>query len=114
MVMPCICTNANEIRRLLTLHGDELVKEKQEIKIAWRGAVTVPSVCLLRGYESPGKGQYSDTLVVCLGGGVRYIISPTQITHFEVLSTHKITGDRFMADMRQMEHAGGLDSPKEP
>jgi hypothetical protein len=112
MVKPCIYRNADDIRRLLTEHGDELVKEKQEIRIAWKGAMSFPAVCLLRGWEPPGDGEYSDTLGVYAGGEVVYIISPSQITHFEVLPTKKITGDTFMSDMRQMEHAGGLDTPK--
>jgi hypothetical protein len=112
MVMPCMCKNADEIRRLLTEHGDELVKEKQEIKIAWRGTMPIPSIGLLHCYGSLCDSKDSDTLSVYLGGEVAYIISPSMVTHFEVLPTKKMTGDLFLADMRQMEHTSGLDTPE--
>lgn len=108
MVMPCICTNTDEIRRLLALHGDELSKEKQEVKIAWKGAIPLPTICLLRGYEPPGDGEYSDTLWVYAGGETVYIISPSQITHFEVLATKRMTPDIAYKQMKEMERAGGL------
>jgi hypothetical protein len=112
MIKPCICRNADEIRHLLTEHGDKLIKEKQEIKIAWKGTMQVPTVGLLHGYGSLCESKDSDTLSVYLGGEVVYIISPSMVTYFEVLPTQRITGDRFLADMRQCEHAGGLDTPK--
>jgi hypothetical protein len=112
MIKPCVCRNTDEIRRLLIEHGSEIVKEKQEIKIAWRGTMQVPAIGLLHGYGSLCDSKDSDTLSVYLGGEVVYIISPSMVTHFEVLPTQRMTGDRFLADMRQMEHAGGLDTSK--
>jgi hypothetical protein len=113
MLIPCIHKNTDEIRRLLIEHGSELVKEKQEIKIAWKGTMSVPVIGLLHCFGSLCDGKDSDALSVHFGGEVVYIISLSMVTHFEVLSTQRMTGDRFLADMKQCEHAGGLDTPKE-
>jgi hypothetical protein len=111
MVPTGIYRNADEIRQLLIDHGKELTQGNQEIKIAWKGTMSVPSIGLLHSYKPQGDDRYSDALIMYFGGVV-YIISPPQITFFQVLPTKKITGDTFMSDMRQCEHAGGLDAPK--
>lgn len=109
MVRPCIYEGEAAIRAMLLEHCAELVKEKQEVRIAWRRSMPIPAICLLRGYEPPGDGEYADTLGVYPGGEVVCIISPSQVTYFEVLATKKMTGDTFMSEMRQMEKAGGLE-----
>lgn len=103
MVTPCKCENETEIRRMLLVHGNELVYQKQEVRIAWKNIQEVPARAVLAGYEAPGTGKYADTLWVDLGKGIVYLISPAQITYFEVLASRLLPPDRAYQEMLEME-----------
>lgn len=110
MIVPCTCENEAAIRHLLIEHGDELVAEKQEVMIAWLETQVVPARAVITGYELPSDGEYADTLGVDLGNGFVYLISPAQITHFEVLNTRRMTPELGYQQMKEMERAGGVIS----
>jgi len=105
MVIACIYEGEAAIRALLKAHVDELVREKQEVRIAWKKEMTLPLVCVIRGYEPPGDGEYADALFVYPGGESVHIISSSQVTHFEVLPTKKMDSRVAFAQMNEMERA---------
>jgi hypothetical protein len=106
MVSACICEGEVAIRNFLKTHIDELVREKQEVRIAWKKEMTLPLVCVIRWYEPPGDSEYADALFVYPGGENVHIISPSQVTHFEVLPTKKMDSRIAFAQMKEMERAG--------
>lgn len=103
MVTPGKCANEAEIRNVLLCHAEELVEQKQEVRIAWQGTQEVPVRATITGYVPPGNMTYADTLGVDLGKGIVYLISPAQIIYFEVLATRLLSPDRAHKQMLEME-----------
>ena len=108
MVKAQICPDLASIRRVIAEHLDELMSKRQEVKLAW-GSSPIPLPYVIRGYEPPEpKGEYADTLWVSDGGDTVCITTPRQFTHFEILSTFRLTPAMAYHQMKEMEHAGGL------
>lgn len=110
MIVPCVCKDEIAIRRVLLLHEHELVSENQEVLIAWTKTQEVPVHATLKGYEPPGLGEYADMLGVSLGEGVVHLITPSQITYFEILPTKRMTSKLAYQQMKEMERAAGFGS----
>jgi len=109
MVQAQICRNAAAVRRALKAHHQELKRERQEVRIAWKGGPR-PALYTITGYTpKKPKGKYADTFGIHRDGSEYvYILCPRQLTHFEILPQRMIP-PLALRQMKEMERAGGLD-----
>ena len=109
MVNTCVCKSETEIREILSRSLDELVREKQEVKIS---SITVPApiVAVLEGYGLLEQGcDVPDTLCVFLPDrGTAMVFYLNEILYFEVLPTRRMTPELAYKQMKEMERIVGL------
>lgn len=110
MVTPQTCQTETEIRRVLEDHLQELVREKQEVRVDRGDGFLVQGV--VESYIAKGDPEHDeedhDALYVetgCLNG---YVFRIFEIKTLEILPTQRATPPLALKQMLEMEHAAGL------
>jgi hypothetical protein len=111
MIEPQIYRTETEIRRVIEEHLAALVKEKQEVRISRKGGSQVTGA--VESYIPRGDTRHDpddqDALYVETRYRSGHVFQISEIETLEVLSTRRMTSSLALRQIKEMEHAAGID-----
>ena len=115
MVKPQLCKSEAEIRALLDGHTDELVREKQEVRVR-RKEVGDDFTGSVESYIPIGSPEHDeedcDALYIETGDDMGYVFQVPEIAELEILPTFRMTPEKANRQMDEMLRAAGIPIAK--